>query len=254
MELFDTHNHLQEPELAPVLTEAMGRARESGVVRMMSCGTQEDDWQRLSDIATRYDGVLVSYGLHPWYVDRRSPRWLERLETLVAGGRCGVGEIGLDHAVDPRRDEEQMDVFMAQLRLAQAYRRPVSIHCRKAFGALEQALAGIGGISHGGVLHAYSGSADMVPRFERLGLHISFGGSLTRSGNRRGRRSIVAVSPERLLIETDAPAMNPSGSTTEVNEPANLRLVLRTVAQVLGVSASQVAEQTNRNAVTLFGV
>jgi len=151
-------------------------------------------------------------------------------------------------------DEEQMTVFVAQLRLARRLHLPVSIHCRKAWGQLLETLRAEGGVlPHGGVLHSYSGAPELVSTFEQLGLSISFSGSITRSHNRRGRESLHAVSSERLLIETDSPAIMPAGAETETNEPSNLGLVLRSVAEELGEPENAIAERTYRNACRIFG-
>ncbi len=255
MVLCDAHCHLQEPELAAGLGEAMERAADAGVRHMVCCGTSEHDWERSLMIGERYPQVRVSLGLHPWYVERRSENWLRRLERYAERGGIGIGEIGLDHAVRPRQDQQQLEVFVAQVRLARRLGVPVSIHCRKAWGQMLETLRSEGGMGpHGGVLHSYSGAAALVPTFEELGLHISFSGSITRSNNRKGRESVRAVSSERLLIETDSPAILPHGAEHDPNEPSNLRLVLRSAARIRGESEAVVAEYTYENACRLYGI
>jgi TatD DNase family protein len=252
MRLYDAHCHLQEPELAPVLAEAMQRAAATGVVGLMCCGTAERDWGRVALVCSEYPGVAPSYGLHPWYVAERSPDWLDRLTQVLKAG-SGVGEIGLDHGLETFDAQVQALVFEQQLDLADRLGRPVSVHCRKAFGALSDIMRRRGPLKHGGVLHSYSGAADLVPFFVERGFHISFSGSIANPRNRRGRASLAAVPGERLLIETDCPAINPAGAATAVNEPANLAIVLKAVAEVRGAPQEAIAELTYANALRLFG-
>lgn len=252
MQLFDAHCHLQDVRLRPFLDDALARGRAAGVCGMMCCGTSEKDWDDVYDLSIKHRGVHPSFGVHPWFVSERSGRWLERLEKMVSSTRSAVGEIGLDGVVDDAGMEEQAAVFIAQLRLANKYGRPVSIHCRKAFGVLLDILKKEGGLPCGGLVHSYSGSPEMAVELERLGCSVSFSGSLTRRGNKRARKVCAAVSPGRLLIETDCPDLLPEDAEGSINEPANLRFVLAALADVRGVTETQASELVYDNALRIF--
>lgn len=252
MQLFDAHCHLQDDHLTACLPEVLSRADKAGVKRMLCCGCHESNWDSVRGLALEHPEIVPSFGIHPWYLQGRTGNWLETLDRFLVGQPSGIGEIGLDHAVDNRRDEEQTEVFIAQLRLARRLRRPVSLHCRKAWGQLREILSREGGVGWGGLVHSYSGSAEMVRPLEEMGLYISFSGAITRSGNKRGRQALVAVSSERLLIETDSPDLPPVNAPGMVNEPANLPLVVSVVADILGQAPERVAERTFANANKLF--
>ena len=254
MPLFDAHCHLQDERLAADLPAVMRRAAAAGVRGLLCCGCCEANWPEVLRIADAYPAVMPALGLHPWYLDGRSGRWPDRLEASLAPRPGAVGEAGLDHAVEPRRDEEQEAVLVAQLRIARRLRRPVSLHCRKAWGRLLAILRAEAGPGLAGMIHAYSGPAELVRPLEDLGWYCSFGGSVTRRANRRGRLALAAVSPERLLIETDSPDLPPEGAPGPVNEPANLALVAAGVAAILGRTSEWVAQQTYANACRLLGV
>ena len=140
MHLFDAHCHLQDERLLPQLDAVMGRAAGHGVVRMMCCGSCAADWPQVRTLAPRFPQVSLSFGLHPWYVGERSPDWLGLLREYLAGGPAAVGEIGLDHALAKSTYAEQETVFLAQLDLAKELHRPVSIHCRRAWGRMMELL------------------------------------------------------------------------------------------------------------------
>jgi len=252
MRLFDAHCHLQDERLAGRLAEVLSRAEKAGVRRMLCCGCHERNWSTVLALAQAHPEIVPSFGIHPWYMEGRTAGWLKTLERFLAGHPSGVGEIGLDHAASPRADKEQEAVFIAQLRLARRLKRPVSLHCRKAWESLLGILHAEGGVEWGGLMHSYSGPAELVKPLEEMGLYISFSGAVTRPGNKRGQRALAAVSPDRLLIETDSPDLPPLGSPGAVNEPANLTLVAAGVADILGRSIDWVAEQTFANASRLL--
>jgi len=254
LKLCDAHTHLQDLRLSSSIHQVIRRSMAAGVTHMVCCGVQESDWPGVTSLAARYPGIFPAFGLHPWFISSRSPDWLDRLEQLLQTTGAAVGEIGLDRIVLPRDDGDQISVFTSQLTLAKEYKRPVNIHCRKAFGLLADLLKENGGLPHGGMIHSYSGSADMVKVFEKSGAYISFSGSLTRPHNKKVRQAARAVSLERLLIETDTPDILSTGAPDGLNEPAHVHLVLKTLAQLREESIEVLANATFANAIRLFKI
>jgi TatD DNase family protein len=252
MIFFDAHCHLHDEQYKDCLPLVIARARAAGVERMVCCGCDESNWETVRKLAGEHEGVLPSFGLYPLDVPKRSPGWLEKLKSFLISIPSGVGEIGLDNSMEGVNDREQEEVFVAQLRLAHEMGRPVTIHCRKAFGRLLEILKLEGGVRHGGIMHTWSGSPELVRPFEDLGLSISFSGAITREGNKRGHKSIKVVTRERLLIETDSPGLMPVGAAGEYNEPANLPIIARAAAVLLGETVEKVAELTFNNTKSLF--
>jgi len=258
MNLFDAHCHLQDERLAPDLDAVMRRAGQADVRRFLCCGSSETDWPRVADLATRYPGVTPAFGLHPWYVRERSPDWLDMLRRHLLTTSSTVGEIGLDHAIEPRNDEEHESVFVAQLDLARRLNRPVSIHCRRAWERLLSVLGSSEPLPRGFMIHSYSGGPELVKPLADLGAYFSFSGSITRSGNRRGHRAAREVPADRLLAETDAPDLPPvihdGDGVIEpaVNEPSNLRFIIAALADLRASSIEELAELTWNNACRLF--
>lgn len=262
MQLFDAHCHLQDERLLPDLDAVMERADQAGVTGLMCCGSCEQDWTRLPDIARRYPGVRLSFGLHPWHIGGRSSLWLDRLRELLAATPSAVGEIGLDHALDKTTFADQESVFLAQLHLANELRRPVTLHCRRAWGRLMELLDSNGWPAFGFVLHSYSGSMELVEPLARRGAFFSFSGAITYEQNRRGREAMTAVPLDCLLVETDAPDLipvlpahtvplqDPSGKP--INEPAFLGKILAEAANLRGLPEYVLADTTKRNAERLW--
>ena len=106
----------------------------------------------------------------------------------------------------------------------------------------------------GGVVHSYSGSAELVPAYLDLGLSLSFAGPVTYANASRVCEALRRVPRERLLVETDAPDQTPEPQRGQgrANEPAFLPAVIAAVATIRGEAAAAVAAYTADNARRLF--
>jgi len=253
---FDTHCHLQDPRFGDDLDAVLSRAHQGGVTHMVCCGTQEGDWDAVLELARRYDGILPMLGLHPWFAHEASPGWLERLKDLARNERIGIGECGLDFAIENPDRELQESAFRDQLRLARETDRPLSIHCRRAWERLA-ALAREEGLPKvGAVVHAFSGSAEVARELQTLGFHLSFSCSLANPGNSRGAKAATAVDKERILFETDAPDIPPrylpGFEAGVLNEPANIHLVAEAAARLRGSDLESTAAQAYKNSERIF--
>ncbi len=255
MKLFDAHCHLQAFAFKRRMPGVMARAAEAGVTRMVCCGTAPDDWQEVKEIARAYESVIPSFGVHPFYMDRAGQGWRDMLRSYLAEEPAGIGEIGIDFLRSDLDRELQKSIFTEQLAMAKEMYLPVSIHVRKAWDALIHILKRIGPLEPGGVIHSYSGSADLVEVLERYGLYISFSGSVTRPKAKKVKKALAAVSPDRVLIETDSPDILPTmqdHDKDEANEPCNLPVVARAAAAVRNIGAQELAFLAFENGERLY--
>ncbi|MEZ5277594.1 MAG: TatD family hydrolase [Opitutaceae bacterium] len=264
--LCDAHLHVQDPALRPMATEISDSWTRLGLVRAVTNATCEADWDAVAAEARRDARIIPAYGLHPWEVARRSRSWLSDLEGRLRSGSAVVGEIGLDHAVKGRDDAVQEEVFLQQLDLGYRLNLPVTIHCVRAWGRLETLLR-----DHrtrlplpGFLLHAYGGPPEMINTFADLGARFSFSARAGLEPATRMRASLEAVPADRLLIETDAPALPPPPEWTEIewvdesngrrlNHPANILSSYRFVAGFLGIPLDTLVTQVRRNFEAIFG-
>jgi len=263
MRLFDAHCHLQDERLASTVDGVLARAAAAGVRAMSCCGSAPADWAAVASLAQRDPAIVPSYGLHPWYVGERTADWLAQLAGYLRTPGTSVGEIGLDHAIEDADRALQEEAFRVQVELAIDLRRPVTLHCRKAWGRMMELLPRWADRLPGLVIHSYSGASELIVPLARHGVYFSFSGSITYPRSQRGRLALAAVPLDRLLIETDAPDIMPDidthacGHTADgrpLNEPANLVHVLRTVAALRGQTEAAMARVTWDNACRLFGV
>ena len=279
MSLFDAHNHLHFAALAPHLGRVLADLRAIDLGGAVVNGTSEDEWPAVSALAREHAWIVPSYGVHPWDAGNRSPNWQTALRAqLVAEPRSHVGEIGLDRWIiddlkpdDPRIAglrvapiKEQAEVFSWQLALAAELNRAASIHCLRAIGPLHEILRDSPRPARGFLLHAYSGPRELVEPLAALGAYFSYNGHFLRSRHAAKARVFAAVPPGRLLVETDAPAMElpaaherfslPDATDGQrVNHPANLAATYAALAAIRGVPPEELAAQVAGNFARLFG-
>lgn len=278
MRLFDAHNHLQDEWLLPHLDQIAADLTKVGIAGAVVNGTTPDDWASVSALASRFPWVVPSYGVHPWDCGNRPSDWQGRLESrLATEPRARVGEIGLDRWIldsakpdDPRLAglrraplDEQKEVFVWQLELAATHNLAASVHCIDAWGALLDTLRQSRRPERGFLLHAYAGSAELVQPFADLGAYFSFNGAFLDSKRENQRNTFKAIPLDRLLVETDAPAMPLRSAwrlynlparpdTTTVNHPANIAAVYAGLAAFLGLRVDQLAARVEENFSRLF--
>ncbi len=259
MKLYDAHNHLQDARLAAHAEAFLASGVTAG---MVVNGTGEDDWAAVARLAAGRPEIRASFGVHPWRVDGVSPEWRERLaERWDAGG--AVGEIGLDRWRTEKNFEWQTAVFRWQLAEAARREMPVTIHCLRAWGAMDETLRGAALPARGFLLHAYGGPEEMVRGFAERGAYFSFSGAFLAENCGRKRKAFLAVPLDRLLVETDAPDMLlPAGldrcavqaaSGERVNHPANLSVAYEGLARLRGMPLDELADAVAENYARLFG-
>ncbi|KAL4342298.1 hypothetical protein GQ457_08G005940 [Hibiscus cannabinus] len=261
MKLFDAHCHLQDQRVldkAPLLIET---AVGAGVVYMAVDGITEKDWHLVKEMSDGYESVIPNFGLHPWFVEGRSPTWFDTLKQLFeANPSAAVGEIGLDKSPLAKGVDfgQQMEVFKKQLELAKELKRPASVHCLEAFPELLQIMKEMGHFPSGVILHSFNGAPEVVPQLTKLGSYFSFSGHLMPLQEDEARKIVKAVPLDRILLETDSPDAMPThpiyfvpGNAT-LNQPANVRSILIYVASLLEMEEEELAEISYKNAVRVF--
>lgn len=264
MRLYDAHNHLQDPRFAGRAEELLRACRERGLARMVVNGSCEEDWPAVMALARAHPEVLPSVGYHPWYVHERTAQWQETLARLLDAVPCAVGEIGLDRWKPDLPYAGQEEVFVTQLRMAAERHRPVSIHCLKAWGRLEELLRREPRPACGFLLHSYGGPVEMVTGLARLGAYFSLPGYFAHEAKTRQRETFRHVPADRLLIETDAPdqalpdarrlhALEDAATGKALNHPANLPAVYQFAAELRGEPLEDLARQVEENFRRLFG-
>ncbi len=255
MRLFDSHAHLTDESFAEELDATLARAAERGVGAVVSIASDLDDAQAAIELAQTASRLRIwaTAGIHPHEADRWTPRAAARLEELAgAGPVVAIGETGLDFYYENAPRREQSEVFRAQLELAGRLGLPVVVHSREADEETAALIEEFGGRVVG-VLHCFTGGAELLDAGLAAGWYVSFSGLVTFK-NFRDEETVRAVPGDRLLVETDSPYLAPTPKRGRRNEPAFLEHTVRRLAEIRGEEPEAVAEMTYENACRFYGL
>jgi TatD DNase family protein len=256
--LIDVHAHLSGEEYDALggVSGILEEMRASGVERVIASGYDIDTSITSMRIAEKHDEVYFCAGFHPSELNRFCEGDWERLTELCRHEKCvAVGEMGLDYHYENNPEKAvQKEAFLRQLQIADEAGLPVVIHSRDAAEDTYEFLCQHRDLlRHGGLMHCYSYSPEMLLRFAELGLYFSFGGTSTFKNAKKVWASVECVPADRILTETDCPYLTPEPFRGVFpNQPKNVRFVAERLAELRGVSVEEIEAQVERNAKALF--
>jgi TatD DNase family protein len=241
----DTHCHLDA--CGPGTAELVARAREVGVRRIATVGTDGPSIARALEAAEAHEEVLAIVGRHPHYAEGFDDEALADVESAARRPEArAVGETGLDYFRDRSPRDHQRRAFEAQLDLAARVGLPVVIHTREAeedtFAMLAEHAVGLTV-----VLHCFS-APDRLDQCVERGYMCSFAGNVTYPKATALQAAARDVPEELLLVETDSPYLSPQPTRSKPNEPANVVTTAEHVAELRGVEYADLESVVERNA------
>jgi len=252
--LVDSHCHLNFPELAAKVDDALALMRENGVTHALCVSVTLEEFPQVRALAERYPNLYGSVGVHPDYPDVPVVKE-EDLVALAAHPKIvAIGETGLDYFRIKTDTEWQRERFRAHIRAARRTRKPLIIHTREAAVDTLRIMAEEGADQAGGVMHCFTESWEVARGALDLGFHISFSGIVTFKNAVALREVAKKVPLDRLLVETDSPYLAPVPFRGKTNEPGLVKYVAEEVARQRGQSLEEVAAATSANFFKLFNI
>lgn len=235
------------------------RAADAGV-GMICVGTDWGTSRAAIDLAARHDNIWATVGLHPNDNEQESGNSKQKLQDTYAKliqeqKVVAVGEVGLDYYRTPgqEKQEHQREIFQWFVELASEYKKPLVVHCRDAHQDMVDILqASSSKLQAGGVIHSFTGTYADAKRYIDLGFYIGLNGIITFA--RQYDDTVIEISLERVLLETDAPYLTPEPHRGKRNEPAYVLNVAEQIARLRKIPVELVAQATTRNAVNLFNL
>lgn len=255
--LIDTHVHFDELLRETDLQCVLDRALACGVNSIIAVGGSPEANRLAVNLAsTNPTRVKAAVGYNRDQASRECP--LSELTAFLPDSNIvAIGESGLDFHHDFQTKDAQLLLFQQMLEKAREYHLPVIVHSRDAEDATIALLSDhvqswSGSRCRVGVLHCFTGRQTFARRLLDLGYFISFSGILTFK-NARDLREIAGMIPDdRILIETDSPWLAPEPFRGKRNEPARVRRVAETLADIRHCSFETIATMTTQNAERLF--
>lgn len=254
--LIDSHAHLDDEKFAGDLGEVIRHAREAGVERIVTVGAGIASCEKALALAATHPGfVSAAVGIDPHSADAVGDEDFDRLAELARDVRVvAIGETGLEYYYQTASHEGQKRAFERQIRLAVDADLPLVIHCRDAFEDCFAMLRAYRDPKLRGVAHCFTGSVADADAVVELGFYVSFSGILTFPKSADLRAVAAHVPMARILIETDCPCLAPQAKRGKRNEPAYVKYVAETLAEVRGMPVDEVARATTENTCRLFSL
>ena len=253
--LFDTHVHLNADQYNEDLEEVIARAQEAGVTNMVVVGFDRPTITRAMELVEQYEFLYACVGWHPVDAIDMTDEDLLWIEELASHRKVvAIGEMGLDYHWDKSPKDIQKEVFRKQIRLAKKVKLPIVIHNREATADIVDILKEEGAEEVGGIMHCFSGSAEVAKECVKMNFYISLGGPVTFKNARKPKEVAAEIPLDKLLIETDCPYLAPHPYRGKRNEPGYVKLVAEEIAKIKELTFEEVADATTRNAKKVFAI
>ena len=244
----DTHMHLGD---TLSIEELLKKCHEVNVDKLILCATNKEEIEKYLDIASNYKEIYLAIGFHPENASSITDEDLSWLEERASNNKVvAIGEIGLDFHYEGYDKDKQIDLFKKQIEISKRLHKPIVIHTRDAmqltFDILKESNVK-------GVMHCYSGSLEMAMEYIKIGFKLGIGGVLTFK-NSNLPKVVDYVPLDSIVLETDSPYLAPTPHRGEENFSYYIPLIAEKVAEIKGISISEVAKTTSNNAISLFDI
>ena len=247
--IFDSHAHYDDAKFDKIRDELLEALPRHGVCGVINCGCDTLSSKKALAYAEKYPYIYAAVGVHPENIGGGTAA---EIEELSKHKKCvAIGEIGLDYYWVSDNKKEQIDLFEEQLILANRLRLPVIVHDRDAHADTLELLK-----KHRprGVVHSFSGSAQMAKEILNLGMYIGIGGVITFKNAKKLPEVVEMLPEDRFLLETDAPYLTPVPYRGEINHSDMIYYTAKKIAELRSTTVEQVLSSARKNTENLFGI
>lgn len=252
LRIFDSHAHYDSERYDEDRDIVLSQMPQNGICAVLNCASDVASAYKSIELSEKYPFMYAAVGVHPHEAEDVSEDYLSVLKELSKHEKVvAIGEIGLDYHYDFSPRDIQKKVLCEQIELAKELSLPVVLHDREAHGDMYEILEKYRPL---GVMHCFSGSAELMRQSVKLGLYIGLGGAVTFKNARVPLEVAAQVPLDRLLLETDAPYMTPVPYRGQRNDSKYIELVAEKIAEVRGITPEEVCTAAEENARRLFGL
>jgi TatD DNase family protein len=250
----DSHTHLYDEQITAD-PEAINRAINAGVTKMYMPNCDHTTIESMLQIADAYPAnCFPMMGLHPCYVKEDYQKELSLVEEWLGKRKFyAIGEIGLDYYWDLTFKQQQIEAFEKQIDLALAHDLPIVIHSRESTRDCIDIVRKKQNGKLKGIFHCFSGTAEEAKEIVALGFYLGIGGVVTYKKTNLPD-ILKEVSLSNIVLETDAPYLAPVPYRGKRNESAYIPIIAEKIADIMDISAPEVADTTTENAEKIFPI
>lgn len=252
--IFDTHAHYDDAAFDDDREQLLERMQNRGVEYIVNVGASVASCKSTIGLVRRFPYVYGALGIHPDEVGELTQedyQWLER--SIRKPKIVAVGEIGLDYHWNDNR-EVQIKAFERQMDMAKEADLPLIIHSRDAAQDTYEVMKANHAGDIGGIVHCFSYTKEMAQKFMDMGFYLGIGGVVTFDNAKKLREVVEYMPMEKMVIETDCPYLTPAPNRGKRNDSFNLPYVVSKIAEIKGISSTQVIDITSENAKDIYGI
>jgi len=260
---YETHAHLDYDDFKPDFADVLARAQAAGITKIISIATDLDSSRRALALAEQHPMIYAAVGWHPSNAHeapddiRPALRELARHPKAVAIGECGLDYYRLPSTQggspddDSRYKQKQTEIFRQQLEVAIETGLNCIIHQRSSFDDLFAQIQPYATKTRG-VFHCFGESLERLNQILALGWLVSYTGIVTFKNGQNIRDAVAATPLDKFMLETDCPYLAPVPYRGKRCEPAWVKEISETVAQVKGCSLEALSAATCATAEQFF--
>jgi len=252
--MIDTHVHLTDGRYHGQLQAVLQRAQQAGVDNWITVGTDVPDSRAGLELTGEFENIYCTAGVHPHESGKQEKGYVNELQKLTDNEKVvAVWEIGLDYHYDFSPRTIQQRIFQEQLELAVKVNLPVVVHCREAFDDCLGILDDWNNHEAALVFHCFAGDTKAAKLVLDRGYFVSFTGTITFGNALVSQQTAKYVPLEKVMLETDCPYLSPAPKRNQKpNEPALLVHIVEKLAELRGLSFSEIATATTENSRLFF--
>jgi TatD DNase family protein len=245
--LIDSHCHLDALEFSDEQDAIIKNALHHGVEKIIIPAVNRKSFDDVIELRKKFPNCFYALGFHPMYIHDMKDGDMDTLKAyLKTYEPVAVGEIGLDFFVTKDNKTIQEEIFVAQLKLANAFDLPVIMHVRHAIDDVLKNLRRYP--VKGGIAHAFNGSMQQAEAFIEMGFKLGFGGAMTYMRATHIQALAKSLPIESIVLETDAPDIPPSWLGHQGrNTPGELHQIATFFAELRGMNLTSVIETSHQN-------
>lgn len=250
--IFDTHSHYDDEKFNEDREKVLLSLHDNGVCGIIDCGCDKASSLEAIKLSEKFPFVFAAIGIHPHEAADAAQADLAELEALYSNKKVvAVGEIGLDYHYDFSPRETQLEFFEKQIILANELSLPIIVHDREAH---EDTMSLLKKYKPKGVVHCFSGSAEMAKEVLKIGMYIGLGGAVTFKNARKPLEVAAIVPDDRLLLETDCPYMAPVPLRGTRCDSSMIAYTAEKLSEVRNTNTQALIDKCRENAKALFRV
>lgn len=253
--IIDTHTHLDDERLFNDIDNILQKFETAGGLFLINNSSDINGLIQGVKLANNYPQIYCTLGAHPYEALNYQQDMFDKhiYDNANNSKVVAIGEIGLDYHLPDLPRQEQQQIFIRQLHIANELKLPVTIHSRDSCQDMLDITKKYSNIiSNGAVIHCFNSSAEVAKEYIRRGYYISFTGTITFSNSRQGEFIAKVIPIDKILCETDCPYLAPTKYRGKRNEPAYVVEVVEKLSQIYGVTYQKMAGQILDNVLKLF--